>query len=174
MTWRTLGMLGGLLVAFVTVEARAQEAPDGWAFGAGGFAVKWRDQDYSPIEWLAGPALQASYLKARGLGFDARVGYFVDTGFYGANGLSGIVGLTYGVPAGRHLFQVKAGGTGFFGGNSDGSQLAGGGPYGGAGMTFRVAGRFGVQLEALGRGYRTGSGWTVAPSGAVSLMLLPR
>lgn len=173
MTYRTflmwLGILGGGATA-----GRAQDAPRGWAFGAGGFAVSWQDQDYSPIDWLAGPALQASYLAPRGIGFDARVGYFVDSGFYGANGLSGIVGATYGIPLGQHLLQAKAGGTGFFGGNSDGSQLAGGGPYGGAGLTIQVAGRFGVQVEVLGRLYRTGSGWSVAPSGAATLLLLPR
>lgn len=110
----------------------------------------------------------------RGIGFDGRVGYFVDSGFYGASGLSGIVGVTYSVPLGQHLFQAKVGGTGFLGGDSDGSQLAGGGPYGGAGLTVRVAGRLGLQAEALGRFYRTGSGWSVAPSGAVTLLLLPR
>ncbi len=164
-----LGMLGG-----GATTAGAQGAPRGWAFGAGGFAVSWQDQDYSPIDRLAGPAVQASYLAPRGIGFDARVGYFVDNGFYGAHGLSGIVGATYGVPLGRHLFQAKAGATGFIGGNSDGSQLAGGGPYGGGGITFRVAGRFGIQAELQGRLYRTGSGWSFAPGAAATLLLLPR
>lgn len=174
MTWRRYVVLGAAMVMATTAQARAQQAPEGWAFGAGAFGVSWQDEDYSDLDWLAGPAVQASYLKPRGLGFDARVGYFVDTGFYGANGISGIVGITYGVPVGDHLFQVKGGGTGFIGGNSDGSQLAGGGPYGGAGMTFRVAGRFGIQVELLGRVYRTGSGWSIAPSGAATLLLLPR
>lgn len=169
---RFLMMLGLLAGGWTTGEA--QLAPRGWAFGVGGFAVSWQDQDYSPMDWLAGPALQASLLAPRGIGFDGRVGYFVDSGFYGASGLSGIVGVTYSVPLGQHLFQAKVGGTGFFGGDSDGSPLAGGGPYGGAGVTFRVAGRFGLQAEALGRFYRTGSGWSVAPSGAVTLLLLPR
>lgn len=173
MDWRSQWMVAMTILAAAATPLRAQQAMQGWGFGAGGFAVAWPD-DNSTIESLAGPALQASWFNPRGLGFDARVGYFVDTGFYGASGLSGIVGVTYGVPAGTHLFQAKLGGTGFFGGDSDGTVHGGGGPYGGAGMTFRVAGRFGIQAELLGRVYRTSDGWSFAPSGAVTLMLLPR
>jgi hypothetical protein len=109
MAWRSLVVGVGIAMAgFTTVSA--QGAPKGWAFGAAGFFVDWTDEDYGSLEALAGPALQASYLAPRGLGFDARIGWFVENGFYSANGLSGIVGLTYGVPVGRHLFQAKGGG----------------------------------------------------------------
>ena len=173
MTWRTTAGLLGALIAGATTNAGAQEAPHGWAFGAAGFGVYWPNDDFS-FDGFGGPALQASLLVPRGVGFDVRAGYFLPTGFYDANGISGILGLTYGVPTGAHLFQVKAGGAGFIGGDSDGSGIGGGGPYAGAGMTFRVSGRFGIQLEALGRVYKSSGGWTLAPSGAVGLMLLPR
>jgi hypothetical protein len=160
-------------LALVTGVARAQSAPDGWAFGAAGFAVYWAD-DAAPWDAFGGPALQISRLTPRGLGFDFRGGYILSTGFYNMTGASGTLGLSYGLPAGAHLIQLKAGAAGFIGGDSDGSHLGGGGPYAGAAATLRVAGRFGIQVEGLARYYKTGDGWIVGPSAAVGLMLLPR
>lgn len=162
------------LIAFALCDtaARAQTAPDGWAYGATGFAVLWTDEA-AAFDVFGGPALQISRLTPRGLGFDFRSGYILPTGFYDMNGVSGTLGASYGLPLGAHLVQLKAGAAGFFGGDSDGSVLAGGGPYAGAATTLRIAGRLGVQLEALARYYRTGDGWVFGPSAALGLMFLP-
>lgn len=160
-------------LASLSAAARAQSAPDGWAFGAAGFAVYWGD-DTAPFDAFGGPALQISRLKPRGLGCDFRGGYILSTGFYDMTGASGTLGLSYGVPAGAHLVQLKAGAAGFLGGDSDGSVLGGGGPYAGAAATFRIAGRFGIQVEGLARYYKTGDGWIFGPSAAVGVMFLPR
>ena len=152
--------------------ARAQSAPEGWAFGATGYAVYWSD-DGAAFDVFGGPALQVSRLTPRGLGFDFRGGVILSTGFYDMTGASGILGLSFGFPAAAHLVQLKAGAAGFLGGDSDGSVIGGGGPYAGAAATLRVAGRFGIQLEGLARYYKTGDGWVFGPSAAVGPMLLP-
>lgn len=163
------------LFALVVPSAapRAQTAPNGWAFGAAGYAVYWTD-DGAAFDAFGGPALQISRLSPRGLGFDFRGGYILPTGFYQMNGASGTLGLSYGLPAGVHLFQLKAGAAGFLGGDSDGSVLGGGGPYAGAAATLRIAGRFGIQVEGLASYYKTGDGWVFGPGAAVGLMFLPR
>jgi hypothetical protein len=173
MMYRTTIPMLATSLALLSPPARAQTAPNGWAFGATGFAVYWSD-DSAPFDAFGGPALQVSRLTPRGVGFDFRGGYILSTGFYDMTGASGTLGLSYGLPAGAHLVQLKAGAAGFLGGDSDGSVFGGGGPYGGAAATLRVAGRFGIQLEGLARYYKTGEGWVFGPSAAVGLMLLPR
>ncbi len=165
--------LPSIALALFAGAAQAQDAPKGWAFGATGYAVYWTDSG-APFDAFGGPALQVSRLTPRGLGFDFRGGYILSAGFYDMTGASGTLGLSYGVPAGAHLVQLKAGAAGFLGGDSDGSVLGGGGPYAGAAATLRIAGRFGIQVEGLARYYKTGDGWIFGPSAAVGLMFLPR
>ncbi len=118
--------------------------------------------------------MQLSYVRPRGVGFDVRASCVLPTGFYDLTGISGVLGLTYGIPAGRHLVQLKAGASGLAGGDSDGSIIAGGGPYGGLGFVVRVSGRLGIQGDALARYYHTGDGGVFAPSAALGVVLLPR
>jgi len=141
--------------------------------GLGGAATWWTDTE-APFDAAYGPAVQLSYVRPRGIGCDVRASFVLPTGFYDLTGTSGILGLTYGIPAGRHLVQLKAGASGLAGGDSDGSIIAGGGPYGGLGLVARVSGRFGIQGDALARYYHTGDGGVFAPSAAVGVVLLPR
>jgi hypothetical protein len=159
-------------VAPTAQAQRAPAPPAGWAFGAGGMAMHWSDNG-APFDVLGGPALQVSRLTPGGLGIDIRGAYLLPSGFYNLTGVSGIAGLSYGIPAGRALVLVKGGITGLLGGDSDGSVYGGGGGYGGLGVVFPVAGRLGVHLEALARGLKTGDGGIFAPSAAAGLMWLP-
>jgi hypothetical protein len=162
-----------LALAVPAAAPHAQTAPTGWAFGATGFGVYWTD-DGAPFDTFGGPALQISRLTPRGLGFDFRGGYILPTGFYGMTGASATVGLSYGLPFGAHLFQLKTGVAAFAGNDSDGSMFGGGGPYAGAAATLRIAGRFGIQIEGSAQHYKTGDGWVFGPGAAVGLMFLPR
>lgn len=169
--------LASLLLGLALAAARplAAQVPDGWAFGAGGYVIRFADSESRTFSTLGGPAGQVSLLKPNGVGFDFRAGYILPSGFYDMTGVSAILGGTYGWPvAGRHLVQAKAGIAGFLGGDNDGSILNGAGPYAGGAMTFRVGGRFGLQVEALARTYTSSGEWLFAPSGAVTLMLLPK
>lgn len=162
--------------ALATSTLTAQETPStirGWTFGATGFGLLWTDQE-AAFDALAGPAFQLGYVTPRGLGFDFRAGYFLPTGRYDLNGVSGILGVSYAIPLGPHLFQVKAGATGLVGGDSDGSQGGGGGGYGGIGIVLRLAGRLGIQGDLLARYLQNGDRGVFAPSAAVGLVLLPR
>ena len=168
----TLVASGALAISTLT----AQESPStirGWTFGATGFGILWTDQE-AAFDVVAGPAFQLGYVTPRGLGFDFRGGYFLPTGRYDLNGISGILGISYGIPLGTHLFQLKAGATGLVGGDSDGSQGTGGGGYGGVGVVLRLAGRLGIQGDLLARYLQTGDRGVFAPSAAIGLVLLPR
>lgn len=165
-----------VLVTAVATSARAQGGgapPRGWTVGLGGTATWWTDTE-AAFDAAYGPAVQLSYVRPRGLGVDVRAAYVLPTGFYGLTGISGILGLTYGMPAGRHLVQLKAGASGLAGGDSDGSIIAGGGPYGGLGLVVRLSGRLGIQGDVLARYYHTGDGGVFAPSAALGVVLLPR
>jgi hypothetical protein len=170
--WRS-GFLAVGLAAAAPAAASAQEAPRGLAWGASGILMFWTETQ-DPFDRLGGPGAQVSYLAPRSLGFEFRASYLVASGFYGLTGVHGEAALTYGIPAGRHLVQVKAGAHGMLAGDSDGSVWGGGGPYGGAGATLRLSGRLGLQLDALGRLFVVSGRAVFAPGGAVALVLLPR
>ena len=165
----TLLMLAGARVPSAA-SAQQTQPPDGWAFGVGGLLIHFSDA--GDISNLGGPAVQISRVTPRGLGFDARLGYIMPTGFYSFTGLTGLAGLSYGVPAGSHLLLLKGGVTGFLGGDSDGTGVAAGGPYFGAGMVLRLSARAGLQLDGLLRFY-SGTAGGVAPSVGAALVILP-
>jgi hypothetical protein len=131
-------------------------------------------EESDPFDRLGGPGVQVSLLRPRSLGFEFRGTYIVNTGFYGMSGVHGDLMLTYGVPSGRHLIQLKAGGHAMLAGDSDGTIWAGGGPVAGAGVVLRLAGRLGLQLEGAGRLFVNSGRAIFAPGGTVALMLLPR
>jgi hypothetical protein len=162
-------VLGMLLSA----APAAAQAPHGLAWGASGVLMFWTDRQ-DPFDRLGGPGAQVSYLAPNSLGFEFRATYLVESGFYGLNGVNGELAVTYSIPAGRHLVQLKAGGHGMLAGDSDGSIWAGGGPYGGGGAIICLGGRIGLQLDLLGRLFVVSGRATFAPGGAVALVLLPR
>lgn len=171
-------LLGSLVATVLAVQPAAAQrqavAPvRGWTFGASGMAMVWTD-DTAPFDVLGGPGFQLGYIRPRGVGMDFRGAYLVPTGFYGLTGVSGILGLSYSLPAGTHIVQLKAGAAAFGGGDSDGSIFAGGGPYGGVGAVLRIAGRLGLQSDVLARYYETGDRGVFAPSASVGLVLLRR
>jgi hypothetical protein len=127
-----------------------------------------------PFDRLGGPGAQVSYLAPRSPGFEFRGTYLVESGFYGLNGVHTEAALTYGIPAGRHLVLVKAGGHAMLAGDSDGSLWAGGGPHAGVGAIFRLGGRLGLQVDGLARLFVVSGRAVFAPGGAVALVLLPR
>lgn len=151
----------------------AQTAPRGWAWGVSGILTLWPEEQ-DPFDRLGGPGAQVSYLAPRSLGFEFRGTYLVETGFYGLNGANAEAAITYGAPAGRHLLQIKAGAHAMLAGDSDGSIWAGGGPMLGGGAVFRIAGRLGLQVDALGRLFVVSGRTVLAPGAAVALVLLPR
>lgn len=170
-----LALLVTIAAALATPGSIAAQAPDGWAFGAGGYIIHFTGDDSRTFETIGGPAAQVSLLKPNGFGFDFRAGYIVPTGFYDMNGLSAILGGSYGWPVGAsHLVQAKAGVATFLGGDNDGSILSGAGPYAGGAITFRLSGRLGLQVEGLARAYTSSGDWLFAPSAALTLLLLPR
>ncbi len=172
---RLTSLVAAAIVVLATPDTLTAQAPDGWAFGAGGYVIHFTGDDTQTFSTLGGPAAQVSLLKPNGFGFDFRVGYIVPTGFYNMNGVSAILGGTYGWPVGgNHLVQAKAGVAGFLGGDSDGSVLNGAGPYAGGAITFRLGGRLGLPVEGLARTYTSSGNWFFAPSAAVSLLVLPR
>ena len=158
-----------------TAEAQTPVASPihGWTFGASAAGTLWTDNE-APFDAFWGPALQIGLVRPRGFGFDFRGGYFFPTGFYNMKGVSGILGANYSLPVGQHVVQFKLGASGMAGNDSDGSVYGGGGPYGGLGVILRVAGRLGVQADALARYYATGDGGVFAPSAAIGLTLLPK
>jgi hypothetical protein len=161
------------LVAAAAATANAQEPPRGFAWGASGILMFWTDEQ-DPFDRLGGPGAQMSYLAPNSIGFEFRATYLVESGFYGLNGVNGELAVTYSIPAGRHLLQVKGGAQGLLAGDSDGSIRSGGGPYGGGGAIIRLGGRIGLQLDLLGRLVVVSGRATFAPGGAVALVLLPR
>ena len=168
----------GLLSMAVFTRTGAAQAPlaaplHGWTFGASASGTLWTDSA-AAFDALWGPALQIGLVRPRGFGFDFRAAYFLPTGAYDLNGVTGILGANYSLPIGRHAVQFKLGAAGMVGGDSDGSTVGGGGPYGGLGIVLRVAGRLGVQADALARYYATGDGGVFAPSAALGLTLLPK
>lgn len=168
---------GLMLTAAVAGTAEAQ-APavrpiHGWTFGVSASGTLWTDSA-AAFDALWGPALQIGLVRPRGFGFDFRAAYFLPTGAYDLNGVTGILGANYSMPLGRHAVQFKLGAAGMVGGDSDGSTVGGGGPYGGLGVVLRIAGRLGVQADALARYYATGDGGVFAPSAAIGLTLLPK
>ncbi len=174
MNLRLASLAVAAIIALVVPGTLSAQAPDGFAFGAGGYIVHFTGDDNRTFETLGGPAGQVSLLKPNGFGFDFRAGYIVPTGFYDMNGVSAVLGGTYGWPVGgSHLVQAKVGAAVFLGGDSDGSILSGAGPYAGGAITFRLGGRLGLQLEGLARTYTSSGDWFFAPSGAVTLLLLP-
>lgn len=160
-----------LVVAALAGAGRtvAQMAPAGWAVGAGAYWVSWSETG-AQFDHLSGPALQVHRLTPRGIGFDLQIGYLTPTGFYDLTGLTGALGVSLGLPAGRHLLQLKTGGTVMAGGDSDGSFLAAGGPYAGGAAVVRIRGRVGLHVEALVRDF---VGSSVAPSLSAAVLLLP-
>lgn len=170
---RTPLPLAALLAAAATSSAVAQEAPRGIAWGASGVFLAWT-ADEDPMDRLGGPGAQVSYLAPRSIGFEFRVSYLVESGFYGLTGALGEGALTYGVPAGSHLIQLKVGATGMLAGDSDGSRYDSGGPYAGAGAILRLTGRLGVQLDALGRLFVVSGRTVFAPGAALGVVFLPR
>jgi hypothetical protein len=162
----------GLIVA-AAAAANAQEPPRGFAWGASGVLMFWTEEQ-DPFDRLGGPGAQVSYLAPNAIGFEFRATYLVESGFYGLNGVNGELALTWSIPTGRHLVQLKAGGHGMLAGDSDGSIWSGGGPYGGGGAIIRLGGRIGLQLDLLGRLFVVSGRATFAPGGAVALVLLPR
>ncbi len=168
----------GLIAMAVFTRAGTAQAPvaaplHGWTFGASASGTLWTDSA-AAFDALWGPALQIGLARPRAIGIDFRAGYFFPTGAYDLNGVTGILGANYSVPLGRHAVQFKLGAAGMVGGDSDGSIVGGGGPYGGVGVVLRIAGRFGVQADALARYYATGDGGVFAPSAALGLTLLPK
>jgi hypothetical protein len=170
-------VFGLLLTAALARTTAAQQPqatpPRGWTFGVTADGTLWTDDD-AAFDALWGPALQIGLVRPRGIGFDFRAGYFLPTGFYNLDGATGILGANYSLPLGAHVVQFKLGAAGMVGGDSDGSIIGGGGPYGGVGVVLRVAGRLGVQADALARYYATGEGGVFAPSAALGLTLLPK
>lgn len=162
----------GLVAAPATAQDRAVESVRGWTVGVGGFAVAWTERA-AAFDVAGGGAVHVALVRPGGIGVEVRGGYFFPTGFYDLNGLSGIFGLTYSLPVGASLVQLKAGVTGLVGGDSDGSIIGGGGPYGGAGAIVRLTGRLALQGDLLARVYETGSGVVFGPSLAVGVAVVP-
>lgn len=173
----TVALVLALVSAPSPANAQHTEPPNGWGFGVGGVVIHLAGSG-GDVQTLGGPALHASRFLPHGAGFDARVAYFVPTGFYDFTGLSAIVGLSLGVPAGSHLLLLKGGMTAFVGGNSDGSAGGAVGPYAGAGMLLRVGKHAGLHVDGLVRFYagiggNVSVGSIVAPSLGATLMVVP-
>jgi hypothetical protein len=134
-----------------------------WTLGAGGIFINYSGGRQS-FDKLAGPAALVSRINPAGIGFDFRAAYILPTGFYNLRAVSGILGLSYSVPFGLNLLQLKGGATGVFGGDSDGSIFGAGGPYLGLAWLLPVGTRAGLQLDGLMRFYQSGDGDVTAPS----------
>lgn len=134
--------------------------------------ARWYE-DGDPFDWLGGPALGAAWVPDAGLGFDARAGYQVPTGFYGMVGAWAHVTATYSVPAGRHLWQLEGGGSGFFAQDSDGSVWIAGGPLVGTGVLLRTSGRLGLRVGGFMQILVASGRWSAAPGLEGAVLLLP-
>lgn len=134
-----------------------------WTLGAGGIFIDYSAGRQS-FDKLAGPAALVSRINPGGIGFDFRAAYILPTGFYNLRAVSGILGVSYSLPFGLNLLQLKGGATGVFGGDSDGSIFGAGGPYLGLAWLLPVGTRAGLQLDGLVRFYQSGDGDVTAPS----------
>lgn len=153
--------------------ADGASSPRGWVWGATGMISAWTKES-DAFDRLGGPGAHLGWVWPRNVGFELRAGYLMPTGFYGLSGIWGQLAFTYSVPAGDHLVQLKGGGAGFFGGDSDGSIGAAGGPLVGTGLLLRLASRFGIQVDGFTQLFYQASDWVVSPGVAVSVVLLPR
>jgi len=135
--------------------------------------ASWREKG-DPFDWLGGPALEVARVVPRGVGFDARAGYQVATGFYNMVGAWAHATVTYSVPAGRHRMHLEAGASGLFAQDSDGSVFQGGGPLVGAGALIRPGGRLGLRLGGFMQVLVISGEWTAAPGVSAAVLLLPR
>lgn len=166
---RALATVLSLLTLAVSLHAQQAAAPHGWAFGAGGILIVRPSADYN----LAGPAVQISRVVPRGVGFDVRLARTLPAGPYDWQGLSAILGLSYGLPFDAHLFQVRGGVTALGGTDVDGGSGGEGGLYVGGSVLFRLGPHIGVHLETLGRFYSRTSRSDLTPSVAGALLVLP-
>lgn len=160
-----------LVVLLVAGALRAQQAgpSNGWALGIGGIVILPPAEETN----LGGPALQASRVVPRGVGFDARVAYLLPSGSDDSQGLSAILGLSYGVPVHAHLLQLKGGITGFglVSGDTGGGAA---GPYFGGSVLVRLGSAVGVQVDALARSYSfTTQNAGLWPSFGFAIVALP-
>lgn len=163
--WLMLALASAPPLAAQEIHPRLR--PD-WTIGIGAIFIRYEGR--TSFDKLGGPAILVSRINPRGVGFDFRGAYILPTGFHDLRAVSGIMGMSYGMPFGLHLLQLKAGATGVFGGDSDGSVFGAGGPYLGAAWLLPLGSRSGLQLDGLARFYRSGDGDVTAPSVGLAFM----
>jgi hypothetical protein len=155
-----------------TVEGSAVGAPEGWAFGVSGMISHW-GKESDPFERWGGPALHASWVRTRGLGFDTRAGYLVPTGAYGMTGAWAQAAATWTFPMGRHAVSLEAGAAGSLAGDSDGSQWIVGGPLVGTAALLRVGPRVALRPGAFFQVLVVSGDVVTSPGATLGILLLP-